>query len=218
MSVVVFDLDHTIIRCDSFLGFNRELLLRRSWRTALTLVASPFLAALWIPRRTRLAVASTLVWLGTVGLEEDELHALMDTYVSTRFDLDPRLVCRTSVEVLQAHQRSGARVFIATGSEVALARRICARLGIGDVEIVGSTLRRWWGGWIAGEHCFGPRKVAMLIECGAGEHWDFVYSDSAADLPLLTRGARRVVVNPRPSQRTSLETQLGGALEVVEWR
>lgn len=218
MPVVVFDLDHTIIRCDSFLGFNRELLLRRSWRTALTLVASPFLAALWIPRRTRLTVASTLVWLATVGLEEDELHTLMDVYVATRFDHDPALVCRTSVEMLQAHQRSGARVFIATGSEVTLARRICARLGIRDVEIVGSTLRRWWGGWIAGEHCFGQRKVTMLIERGAGERWDCVYSDSVADLPILARGARRVVVNPRPSQRSSLEAQLGGVLEIVEWR
>lgn len=217
MAVVVFDLDHTLIRCDSFAGFNRQLILRSPLRVAATLLVAPLLLLLCVPRRSRIWVGSSLVWLGTVGLTEAQLLALMDEYVEQRFGGSTRLVCQTGVQALLAHLAGGARVFLATGSEARLAARICARLGASDVEVVGSLLRPRWGGWVLHRHCFGRRKARMLLERGAGESWDYVYTDSAADLPILARGARRVVVNPRPTHHKRIVSALGQDIEVVEW-
>jgi phosphatidylglycerophosphatase C len=105
---------------------------------------------------------------------------------------------------------------VATGSVAPLAERICWQIGIIGVEVVGSTLRRWYGGWVADKHCFGRRKVSMLRAYGLNQ-WDVVYTDSAADLPLLTQGAHRYVVNPTPKDRKKICDRLGADLEVVEW-
>jgi phosphoserine phosphatase len=45
-----------------------------------------------------------------------------------------------------------------------------------------------------------------------------VYTDSAADLPILARGARRIVVNPKPAHHKRIVAKLGNDVEVVEWR
>src|SRR5262245_44774512 len=146
MPVVVFDLDHTLIRCDSFAGFNRYLLQRQWWRFALAAVASPIIAAFWISRRTRLVAGSALVWCGTVGMDEQELHRLMDEHVAGRFGSGTDLVCQAALRTLRGHQDEGARVLVATGAVVALADRVCRQIGIAGVEVVGSTLQPWLGG------------------------------------------------------------------------
>lgn len=213
---VVFDLDHTLIRFDSFAWFS-QYMLWRWWRTLLGLLVSPVVAPLWISPRTRLYAVSILVWCGTVGRDEHELFERMDYFVEKVFEYSADYVCKGAVEELQRHQREGARVLVVTGSVVPLAARICRHIGIGDVEVVGSTLRRWWYGWVADRHCYGRRKVSMLRERGL-EQWDFVYTDSAADLPLLTHGVHRYVVNPTPANRKKIFDRLGANLEVVEWR
>jgi phosphatidylglycerophosphatase C len=213
---VVFDLDHTLIRFDSFAWFS-QYMLWRWWRTLLGLVVSPVVGALWISRRTRLYGVSILVWCGTVGRDEQELFERMDYFVVKCFEYSSDYVCRGAVAEVQRHQREGARVIVATGSVVPLAERICRHIGIEGVEIVGSTLRRWSHGWVAHRHCYGRRKVSMLRAHGI-EHWDVVYTDSAADLPLLTHGARRYVVNPTPANRKKIADRLGADFELVEWQ
>jgi phosphoserine phosphatase len=214
---VVFDLDHTLIRFDSFAWFNLYLLWRW-WRMSLALLMSPVVALLWISTRTRLYAVSMLVWCGTVGMDEQELLRRMDGYIAKVFD-DPRAgawACQGAIAALHRHQREGARIVVATGSVAQLAERVCLKMGIVGVEVVGSTLQRWRYGWIADRHCFGLSKVSMLRERGL-DQWDVVYTDSAADLPLLTRGTRRYVVNPTAHNRKKILAHLGADLEVVEW-
>ena len=212
---VVFDLDHTLIRFDSFAWFS-QYMLWRWWRTLLGVAVSPVVGALWISPRTRLYAVSILVWCGTVARDERELFERMDYFVKACFDYSGDYVCRGAVEEVQRHLREGARVVIATGSVVPLAERICRHIGITGVEVVGSTLRRWAHGWVADRHCYGRRKVSMLRERGI-EHWDAVYTDSAADLPLLTHGIRRYVVNPTPANRKKIAAHFGADFQVVEW-
>ena len=213
---VVFDLDHTLIRCDSFTGFSQYMLWRQWWRLLLALIVSPVIAALWTTRRTRLYAVSTLVWCGTLGMDEHDLFRRMDRYVAKRFEDPSSVVCQGALRELHRHQSEGARVLVVTGSVAPLAERVCRQIGIIGVEVVGSTLRRWCGGWVADKHCFGRRKVSMLRAHGL-DQWDVVYTDSAADLPLLEHGIRRYVVNPTPGDRKKILDLLGADLEIVEW-
>jgi phosphatidylglycerophosphatase C len=218
VSVIVFDLDHTIVHCDSFAGFTRSLLLRAWWRAALAILASPLIVALALAARTRLFAVSALVWLATVGLDEEMLHSLMDEHVAERFGGQSPLGCQQAIAALREHQLAGARVLIATGALASLAQRVCREVGIQEVEIVGSSLRPWLGGWVADQHCYGRRKLEMLLAHGAGERWDCVYTDSAADLPILAFGSRRLVVNPTRADRKKIAAMLGTEFEIMEWR
>jgi phosphatidylglycerophosphatase C len=216
-ALVIFDLDHTLVHVDSFAGFCLGLILRSWWRVAATLPALPLLAALAVFSRTRRAALSAFVWVGTVGLDRRELEQLMDAYVARRF-ADGELVCARAVEALLEHRGAGARVLIATGCESALAARVCRAIGAGELEVVGSALRPWCGGWIAKEHCHGARKLALLQAQLACERWDCVYTDSAADLPILQRGERRIVVNPRPAALQKIASALGEGFELLAER
>lgn len=213
--LVVFDLDYTLIRCDSFARFCRELLLQQVWRLGLALVAGPAIFVLFSRRNTRRHALSTLVWLATVRRTQRELEQLMDQHVARHFEQSSALHCTAAINALHEHQRGGAKLVIATGCAAALATRICAALDIRDVTVVGSTLRQWRGGWIAAQHCIGREKVAMLIATGLGESWDVAYTDSAADIPLLARARHRVLINPKPAHQSRIAAVLGKTFDVI---
>lgn len=218
MPIVVFDLDNTLVSGDSFTEFNRYLLLRSWWRTALALLLLPAALVLVLFPATRLAAISTFIWCGTVGMSELELFRSMDIHVAQRFEERPGLVCQEAVEALLAHQKNGARVLIATGCVAALAERVCRRIGIGGLEIVGSSLRPACGGWVADRHCFGPAKVKLLEKRGVPVPWDWTYTDSSFDLPLLEAAKNRILVNPTAIDRAKVTAVLSGDVEVVAWR
>jgi len=216
--IALFDFDHTLIRHDSFAVFARRLLQRDWWRVAAALGLSPALAPLLPLRRTRAVPALTLVWLATLGLDRERLALHLERHVA-RLASDPdALVHREGLERMREHQRAGHRVVIATGALEELARAICDALGLEDLEIVGSSLRPWGGGMTAREHCFGERKVAMLRARGFPPPWPWVYTDSAADLPLLRHAGEGFLVNPTRRELAQALRELEAPPVVLRWR
>jgi phosphatidylglycerophosphatase C len=210
MATVLFDLDHTLIRFDSFMRLSATLLRRDAWRTASVLATGPLLGALLLGgnRSARWLAGSTLVWLATVR-QPGPLEELMDLEVGGWFG-DGSSVCRTALAALERHCAAGDRVVVVTGAVETLARRVCARIGCPQVEVVGSTLRAWRGGWVGAVHCYGSMKPQLLAERGLDPPWDVVYTDSAADLPLLVAARRPVLVNPRPGDERRVRALLPG--------
>lgn len=214
--MVVFDLDHTLINCDSFARFNRSLLLRQWWRVSLALLLGPVLALLFVTTRTRVHALSFLVWLGTVGLTLSELEHLMDEHVASEFSSANDFVCAAAFAAFRAHQADGARMVIATGAVAALAHRVCLAIGLRDFVVVGSTLRPCLAGWIAQSHCFGQNKVRMLVDAGLGDSWDWAYSDSSSDIPLLACARTRLVVNPKPHHLRRFQAAFGPDFSLLD--
>jgi len=194
--VALFDFDHTLVRHDTFAVFARRLLQRDWWRVAAALGLAPALAPLFPLRRTRPVPALTFVWLATLGLDRERLAHHLERHVAGLVRDPDALVHREGLARVREHQRAGHRVVIATGALEELAGAICAALGLEDVTVVGSSLRPWGGGMTAREHCFGERKVAMLRARGFPPPWPWVYTDSAADLPLLRHAGEGFLVNP----------------------
>lgn len=214
--MVVFDLDHTLVNCDSFARFNRSLLLRQWWRVSLALLLGPALAPLFATTSTRIHALSFLIWLGTVGLTLSELEHLMDEHVASEFSSANNLVCATAFAAFRAHQAAGARMVIATGAVAALAQRVCLGIGLRNFVVVGSTLRPCLGGWIAQSHCFGRNKVRMLVRAGLGNSWDWAYSDSSSDVPLLACARTRLVVNPKPRHLRRFQAAFGSDFATLD--
>lgn len=213
---MLFDLDFTLIRCDSFAAFLRHLIAADWRRAAWAAATAPALPLLWLHPRLILAGASAFSWIATVGAREP-LEDLADRFVAREF-ADSRHVCAEALARLREHQAAGDRVIVVTGAAELIARRVCATLAGSELDVVGSTLRHWRGGWIADEHCYGAQKVARLAAHGVTPPWDTVYTDSASDLPLLRHARRRVLVNPRASSRRRVTAALGGDVEIMSWR
>ena len=73
------------------------------------------------------------------------------------------------------------------------------------IPIVGTRLRRRWGGLVTETHCIGKTKVRELQRKLGIREWSAVYTDSFADRSLLS-GARNITLIA-PSARTLRQTR-----------
>jgi phosphatidylglycerophosphatase C len=200
--IAVFDFDHTLISVDSGTVFVSDLILRSKARTALAALAAPVAFPLLAPPRTRILGISIFLWIGTFGIGRSHFEALCSEFADAFPTRSPRgCIFGKTVEALRAHVRDGHRVIVVSGSLELLVRLMMKRLFDEDVEVIGSSVRTFFGGLVGRRHCIGKTKVEMLLEAGLpDEQWGFGYTDSALDIPLLRRCRRRFLVNP--SERT----------------
>lgn len=193
---MLFDFDGTLIRGDCVSGLLRRLVATSRWRRALALLALPLvLGFLWW--RTARLPATFYLWLATVGRSETEYQQASAAFVADFTRDRQRRVIQVAMQRLRAHLAAGDRVYIVTAANEALANAIWAAIDGPPVSaIIGSRLRRGFGGWLWAFHCFGPRKLTALARAGVQPPFDATYSDSSKDLPILLASRQRILVEP----------------------
>lgn len=210
--VVLFDLDGVLTRRDTFAGFVTRRLLRGPLRLALALPLVPFMAL----APTRRTAMTLLVQLALTGLSTDRYRARAAAY-GAGLARRPRAIQRDCVEQIRRHLAEGARVIVVTACEEAVARALLDALGVGEVELVASRLRRRGRRWHVELHNLGAEKPRQLAARGVEPPWEVAYSDSAHDLPML-RGARvAVLVNPGEALTAHVRRELPGEVRTVRW-
>lgn len=204
----VFDLDKTLTCRDTFLPFLYGYLRRhplRAWRL-------PFLplALVWVvfvlsrairhgsqatqqTRRTRIKQAVLRAFLG--GAPRAEIEAWGESYAERVAAEGLRPGC---LAALREHRAAGDRLLLATASLDVYVIPLARRLRIGETvcsRVAWDAAGRLSG--IEGGNCRDREKLrrvrALLGEDGAGV---VAYSDSHADLPLLSWAGRGVAVSP----------------------
>ena len=115
---------------------------------------------------------------------------------------------RKLLQYLEEQQKLGREIYLATGANVALARRVAAHLGIFK-DVLGSD---------GDLNLTGRNKLERLhSSLGAGE-FDYV-GNSMPDLPLLASAAEPMVANPSLALRMMLRSRrIRPALEFCERR
>jgi phosphatidylglycerophosphatase C len=215
--IAVFDLDGTLLAGDSTVAWLRSLLLS-SWLrcipAAMMLPACLFL--IWFPASRRIG-ASILLWIATLGYDQNAVAESIEAFVK-RFE-QGRCSLRWRNDGLRAmnqHLAAGDRVLVVTAAPVWLAERLLASRT--DVRVLGSTLARCWGGWLVEHHCHGKEKCRTLEQSGYGTAWDYAYTDSYDDAPLLAAaGKRGFIVNARPGVVARLEARGHSRISQLRW-
>lgn len=192
--LAVFDLDGTLLAGDSTVSWLR-MLLGSSWlRCVVAALTFPVtLPLVWFPATRRFG-ASILLWMATVGYDQKALAASIEAFVN-RFERgDCSLRWRNDgLKAMERHLAAGDRVLVVTAAPVWLAERLLGSRS----AVLGSTLLRRWGGWVLGHHCYGKEKCRVLEQNGYGTAWDYAYTDSYDDAPLLAAGKQGFIVNAR---------------------
>lgn len=185
----VFDLDGTLLTTDStalwMLG-----LITKSWRrTAVAVVCAPIALALLLIPSWRKVGATAFLRIAARDLNQASLEESMDAFARRFHDQLLGLRWRAEgIRVLQQHLENGHRVVVVTAAPVLLATRLLAPWA-SRIEIIGSELQKRENGWTCTYHCRGQEKCHALERAGFGRQWDYAYSDSLDDLPML-QGAR----------------------------
>jgi len=198
--VVVFDFDGTLVSRDSFLDFAFGYCARRPARFLFVIALLPLALPLALHSRKR--AASLLLWALTLGTSTRNFAAALSRYAR---DTLPSYANDAIFVELAEQIRAGNRVVIATGTMPLLVRSLLNARKLAAIPIVGSRLRRSFGGLVAETHCIGSTKVRELQRRLGIRHWSTVYTDSFADRALLSRASSITLVSP--SKRTLLRTQ-----------
>ncbi|HTC45521.1 MAG TPA: haloacid dehalogenase-like hydrolase [Steroidobacteraceae bacterium] len=217
-TTAVFDFDHTLTRWDTAARFFGWLLRRAPWKVLLGAPLALLLGPLALFSRTRRIPVRYLAWLATFGFGHEQLRVLARLHVAETIEGGESFVRHDARRQIELHGSQGHIVVVATGALEYLAGEILAQAGIVNVAVVGSSMRRFLGGMVVNQHCYGARKVPMLQSRGFDPPWAFVYSDHEADLPLLKEGTTQVIVNPKPAAAHYLLSVLGPSASVVTWR
>ncbi|MGN0868980.1 MAG: HAD-IB family phosphatase [Akkermansia sp.] len=196
MAIALFDMDGTLFEGDSQLRFCRRVLRRYPWRRLHLLIllpaacAAPFLGGgSWL-KRAFLTYAC--------GLSRETLQAEARAFVQQELlpALYPELLAR-----LRAHQAAGDETVLCSASPEWWTQELGAALGfsrtLGTPVLMGARVPLFPRLAAPGNNK-GHNKVLRLAAIGIS-HAEVGYTDSAADLPMLSLCRRAVLVNPSPA-------------------
>jgi phosphatidylglycerophosphatase C len=191
--LAVFDLDGTLLDGDSTALWLWGRVRRSVPRAIAALLVAPLAVPMVLIPRTRRAGASILLWIATVGLDEPALRASCADFADRlQAGALPLRWRELGLAALDAHLDAGDRVVIVTAAPAMLAQALVTPLNR-PIVVLGTSLKRRAGGWVADVHCRNQHKCQALAEAGHGARWAYAYTDSLDDLPLL-RGADRPVI------------------------
>lgn len=194
---VFFDLDGTLHDGDMLASYVVHVALRTPIRTALLL---PWLLVGWALNAAWPAEAWSLnCLLGPLTWRTSEARrARVDAEFVARFKrrlrVHPQVVAR-----LEQHLAEGCTAFVASGSPESLIRAVYSEpVSRDDVHVIGSAMRRGPHVTCIADRCIGEGKRRMLEQrFGKGIRFEYGYTDSARDAPMLALCRRVFWVNRR---------------------
>jgi phosphatidylglycerophosphatase C len=211
---VVFDLDKVLLGGDASTLFLRGRLRQSPRRLLPLLMAAPVLVPGSAVPQSRPLAARIMTRIAVGGRSGSDVEAVASAY-GEALSRKPEAAVAEAIACVRRHQQDGDRVVVATGCEETLARGFLRSIGLGDLDVVGSTGTLWPP---RVRRAMGESKVAMLAERGYPPPWRVVYSDSTSDLPLFAGSTRPVLVNADEKAARRIERTLGRRPETVTWR
>jgi phosphatidylglycerophosphatase C len=192
--LAVFDLDGTLLDGDSTALWLWDRFQGSVLRLAVALLVAPVAVPMVLIPGSRRLGASILLWIATFGLDAKALDRSFADFAARFHARTLPLEWRgQGLAALDAHLAGGARVVIVTAAPALLAQALVTPLRK-PIVVLGTSLKRKAGGWVADIHCRHRRKCQALAEAGHGARWAYAYTDSLDDLPLLQGADHPVIV------------------------
>ena len=211
---VVFDLDKVLLGGDASTLFLHGRFRQAPGRTLAMVLAAPLLLPGAAVPQLRPLAARVMTRLAVGGSPGTDVEDVAAAYRSA-LQVKPEAAIADAIACVRRHEDAGERVVVATGCEETLARGFLTAIGLGHLDVVGSTgsyrpprVRR----------AMGEGKVEMLTDRGYPPPWTAVYSDAASDLPLFAGTDRPVLVNGDEKAAEKVARSLGRPPETVTWR
>lgn len=156
---------------DSTALWIRGLLDRSRLRLLGAAAIAPIACPMLLVPASRRQGASAMLWVATVGMNRQALAQSVSDFVERfRARALPLRWRERGIEALERHLSSGHRVAVVTAAPNFLAEALLADWAP-HITVLGFSLTRLAGGWVADRHCRGEEKCLFLAETGYLNRW-----------------------------------------------
>lgn len=214
MQLVFFDLDGTITRRDTLVGYVFGLLLRRPWRLPRLLGVLPALVRFTVGHADHGELKGSLIRWALGGLRRRDIETWTRAWV-------PRLVARGLFDdarrAIDAHRSQGDHLVLMSASVDLYVPAVGAALGFN--EVICSAVR-WEGdrlvGTLAGPNCRDAEKLRHVqrVRARFADARSIAYGNSTPDLSHLDTVDQGWCVNARGQLRSECDRR---RISVIEW-
>ena len=210
-----FDLDHTILDCDSFRLFLRYVYLK-NWKGRFSI---PRLVFWGLMRKVRLISLCSFkersLSIMLRGLSITEVKVIGHDFSQNCLVKHIRSAARQRI---LDHQIKRHKIIIVTGSPDVYLESIKDSLDVDDYTCTRLLYEEGvFSGRIDGDDCLGAHKVvriqSILEDLGIAPEHCYAYSDDISDSPMMEIVGTAIAINPSPSLR-QLAKHLGWEIEV----
>lgn len=214
--IVVFDLDGTITKKDTYLPFLFGLLFRKPW-IAYRLIGLPFAVVMHlIGMRSNTWLKKVFLKAFLKGMTQQKIERWVSDFSSEIVNNQLRA---SAVEELKNHLETGSCVLLVSASLDIYVNRIGEQLGVHATLCTEVEYDK--NGRVTGDlstaNCYGQEKISRLEEWLAGHGGrcvDIAYSDHHSDIPLLNFAETGVAVSPT---KKLAEIVQPNQLKLVHW-
>ncbi len=202
---VVFDLDGTITKKDTYIPFLASCMKTfgvRKWSILLLPIYTTIFKLGFITN-SRLKAEFLKAILG--GVTHDEVKAVAKQFVRQLFE---GRINNEILELLHDYRRKGHRLILASASFDFYVETIADMLRTDSFVCTKAEIRdHYFTGRIDGKNCYGEEKVRQVLNLiGPREMQNIiVYTDHYSDLPLVRESRTAYMVNPNNKTRRYLE-------------
>jgi len=195
---VIFDLDKTITRFDTYVSFLILVLLQRPHRMIFSLLL-PFAV---ITHKCRLKDNAWLktIFLRTIvgGANQNQVEKWANQFVAK---IISKGISSKALKAIEQHKRLGHKLILASASFDFYVTRLGKQLGFNEIICTASSWneRNQLTGKIKGYNCYGKAKLNRVQEYFGNERnqWYIIgYSDHHSDEPMLEWVDQPIAVNP----------------------
>lgn len=217
--MAVFDFDKTLINTDVAYHFLNTTIKRSKLRRLAIGMLMPILLPFLLIRQCRIIGMSAMMWIATFPLNGKTSQDIFCAFAPSlrRAPINSRFYAEAR-NTLAAHRRMGHRLLIISGSPQELVAHIARTVLQQHFEVVGSHIEPFLGGLIYRRYCMRATKIKLARERGLlDNNWDYGYSDSANDIPLLAHCRHRFLVNPSDKTIQQVKAELGDRITILNW-
>lgn len=198
--MTLFDLDHTLIPCDSTMGWMRFLVdqgeIDSGYLECYLACCRQYVAGLADISALQQAALAPLV-----SRSVDEVRGWQARFAE---QVVSEALPAAATRLVERHAQAGELCCLVTNTSDVVASRFASALGVGHLlSTRAETAEGRFTGGVCGEPCYGPGKIRHVVNWLAsnGQAWGELehsrfYSDSITDLPLLSYVAEPIAVAP----------------------
>jgi len=218
-SIVLFDFDKTIINKDTGYEFILYSAKKNMLRAILLITLSPIAFFFFMSNKSRFIGNSIFLWLATFGMSQPATKRMQNLFIDSYLKSSDVKIYQNAIKQINYHNKLNHQVIVISGASEWMVNKVLEATNITVFKEIGTQEKRFLFGMVTGTHCYSENKARILDKLTSNIEVDYIacYSDSSADIPILSLSKNKYLVNPKKRCLIKFKREFGNDFSLLAW-